>query len=183
MYRSFVLLLLVVSFPANAAPQDGKIEIEVNESADQFRIIVSSDAPMKFDAIQLEAPYEEFPPGSAGVLVMQGAGQVVGCHADNQPNYPALLGSNSLSAQDVKMVSVGRGKPYVTPWYPSQSLFYFFDECVDRSINKNRSSEYSKYQIHVDIVTSRGAMSTKTAWLDFHDFETSGWGRKMSQPR
>lgn len=177
MKKPTLLFLLLLGFPVAAAASKARIDVEVDESSDQFRIIVSSDRKIKFDAYQLEAPYEGFPPGSAGVLVMQKAGNIVGCHNDNRPNYPVMLGSNSVSADEVKMVSVSKGKPYVTPWYPSQTLFYFFDECVDRSVNPNISAGYSKYQIHVDIKTSRGVLAARTRWLDFHQFGTSRWGR------
>lgn len=160
---------------------DSRIEIEVNEVSDEFRVIVLSEKPLRFNAYQLEAPHSNFPPASAGVLVKQSAGNVVGCHEDNQPSHVVELSSSSRSARDKKMVTVKKGKPYVTPWYPSQTLFYFFDECVNNFVNPSASYGYAKYQILVDIETNHGILAAKTGWLDFHGFGTSGWGKMRSR--
>jgi len=173
------LIALLFQVSALQTPShEPAIRIEVDEKSDQFRIIVESEKRTRFNAYQLEAPHDNFPPASAGVLVKQEGDNVVGCQEDNRPNYSVELSSSSRAANDRKMTIVKKGQPYITPWYPSQSLFYFFDECVDLRVNPGGTGGYRKYQILVDIETSRGEISTKTDWLDFHDFGTSQWGRK-----
>lgn len=57
----------------------------------------------------------------------------------------------------------------MSPWFKSESLFFGFDRCV----NPSRRGGYVKYQIQIEIETSKGVISTKTDWLDFDGFNTN----------
>lgn len=61
-----------------------------------------------------------------------------------------------------------KDRPYVSPWYKSESAFRGFDDCVLPS----RRDDYVKYQMQIEVETSRGVISTKTDWLDFDEFKT-----------
>jgi hypothetical protein len=166
-----VLMSLALQAAVATTPQS-TIRIEVNETTDQFRVVVSTRKPMRFNAYQLEAPHEGLPPGNVGVLAKNERDEMVGCGKANEPRYAAAMSSSSRPAADKKMVRVTVNKPYVTQWFDSKSLFVFFDECA----LPQRRGGYAKYQIQVDIETSKGPLSTKTEWLDFDGFSTSGWG-------
>lgn len=68
------------------------------------------------------------------------------------------------------MVRVTKDRPYMSPWFESQSLFFGFDQCVF----PERRGEYVKYQIQIEIETSKGVISTKTDWLPISGFEPKG---------
>jgi hypothetical protein len=166
-----MLMALALQVATESTPRSS-INIEVDEPRDQFRIVVAARRSLKFDAYQLEIPHEGLPPSNVGVVVMNERGEVVGCGGMNEPRYAAGMSSSSRSVTDKDMVRVAKGKPYATPWVDSKSLFIFFDQCVIPA----RRGGYVKYQIQVEIETSKGLVSTKTEWLDFDGFRTSGWG-------
>lgn len=152
-----------------AAPRES-VSIEVDESKDEFRVVVQSDRKIKFDALQTESPSPGFPAAHASVLVMNSRGEIVGCHDDNIPYLVANNISGSLKPGDRQMVRVTKDRPYTSPWYKSQSLFFGFDRCVF----PGRRGEYVKYQIQIEIETSKGVISTKTDWLPISGFEPKG---------
>lgn len=163
-----VLLIPMLFASLSATPRES-VTIEVDESKDEFRIVVKTDRKIKFDAFQTESPSPGFPAAFASVLVMNSQGEIVGCHKENLPRHPADSISGSRWPKDRKMVRVTKTRPYMSPWFQSQSLFFAFDDCVF----PGRRGGYVKYQIQIEIETSKGVISTKTDWLDFDGFNTN----------
>lgn len=161
------MLFATLSATLSAAPRES-VTIEVDESKDEFRVVVKTDRKIKFDAYQTESPSPGFPAAFAGVLVMNSRGEVVGCHQENRPRHVADSISGSRWPEDSRIVRVTNDRPYTSPWFKSESLFFAFDACV----RPDRRGEYVKYQIQIEIETSKGVISTKTDWLDFDGFKT-----------
>jgi hypothetical protein len=164
-----VLLIPLLLVSLFAVPRES-VSIEVDESKDEFRVVVQSDRKIKFDALQTESPSPGFPAAHASVLVMNSRGEIVGCHSDNLPYHVANNISGSLKSGDRKIVRVTKDRPYTSPWYKSQSLFFGFDRCVF----PERRGEYVRYQIQIEIETSKGVISTKTDWLPISGIEPKG---------
>lgn len=162
-----VLLIPLLLASLSSAPRES-VTIEVDESKDEFRVVVQTDRKIKFDAYQTESPSPGFPAAFVSVLVMNSRGEVVGCHEENLPRHPADRISGSRWPKDRRIVRVTKDRPYMSPWFKSQSLFFAFDPCV---LPKRRGG-YVKYQIQIEIETSKGVISTKTDWLDFDGFKT-----------
>jgi hypothetical protein len=159
--KSLLIMLLLSSVPTSSHEA---VTIEVDESKHEFRVVVKTDRKIKFDAFQTESPSPGFPAAFAGVLVMNSRGEVVGCQEENLPRHVADSISGSRRPEDRKIVKVTRNRPYLSPWYKSKNLFFGFDSCVLPS----RRGGYVKYQIQIEIETSRGLISTKTHWLDIN---------------
>jgi hypothetical protein len=162
-----MLLIPILLASLTAAPRES-VTIEVDESKDEFRVVVQTNRKIKFDAYQTESPSPGFPAAFASVLVMNSRGEVVGCHKENLPRHPADRISGSRWPKDRRIVRVTKDHSYMSPWFKSQSLFFAFNDCV----LPERRGGYAKYQIQIEIETSRGVISTKTDWLEFDGFKT-----------
>ncbi len=161
-----VVTMLLASL--SATPRES-VTIEVDESKDEFRVVVQTDRKIKFDAVQTKSPSPGFPAATSSVLVMNSQGEIVGCHEENLPRYVADSISGTRKPEDSKIVRVTKDRPYVSPWFKSESLFFGFDRCV----LPERRGGYVKYQIQIEIETSKSVISTKTDWLDFDGFNTN----------
>jgi hypothetical protein len=169
-------VLLAALMQLSSAAAGPTLRIEVDEDADRFRIVLTSDVALQFDATAFDIAHEGLAPNSVGVLVRQGNGNVIGRHAGDFPSYSSQLSSQSRSIDDVRMVTVGPGHPFVTDWTPSETLFRFFDEQVSRQANPTWRDPYTHYKIVVSIDTTEGVVAANTPWLVFDDFPTSAFG-------
>jgi len=164
--------LAILLFASMIASPSGVLSIQVDEARDRFRIVVESDRNIDLDVSQIESPGPGFPAAYAAVLAMNSRGEIVGCYEDNRPRHPADSISGSRWPRDSRVVQVAAGRRYESQWFKSQSLFFAFDGCV----LPERRGEYVKYQILIEIETSRGVISGETGWIDFHGFKTSQSG-------
>lgn len=169
-------VLLAALMQLSSAAAGPTMRIEVDEDADRFRIVLTSDVVLQFDATSFDVASEGLAPNRVGVLVRQGNGNVIGVHAGDFPAYSSQLSSQSRSVDDVRMVTVGPGQPFVTGWTPSEALFRFFDQQVSRQANPTWRDPYTHYKIVVSINTTEGVVAANTPWLVFDDFPTSAFG-------
>ena len=174
-------MLLAALMQLSSTVAGPTMRIEVDEDADRFRIVLTSDVTLQFDATAFDIAHTGLAPNSVGVLVRQGNGNVVGAHAGDTPSYSSELSSQSRSVDDVRMVTVGPGQPFVTDWTPSETLFRFFDQQVSRTANPTWRDPYTHYKIVVAIHTTEGVVAANSEWLVFDDFPTSGFGGRRAR--
>lgn len=176
--RISTLMAAVMLLQAIDQPQSGT-RVEVDESADRFRVVVEESMPVTIYPWQLEAPSEGLPPRNAYVLIRAESGEVIGCGKDNAPHRAAAVSSRSIAAADMKPLTIEAGEAYDTGWHNVRGLFVFFDECV----LPERRGGYAEYKVLVRVDSLKGYLTAETPWLAFPGFNTSAWNSVLHPTR